>query len=97
MTYREMLEGMAGALGKPMPTELPAPRSISAEAAGTVAGAVTRGQPEVAEHITAGLASDTVVEDPSGMELFDVRPEAYRLALARAIEDGFRAEEEGPA
>ena len=27
------------------------------------------------------------------MELFDVEPEAYRLSLARAIEDTFRAEE----
>jgi uncharacterized protein YbjT (DUF2867 family) len=93
MTYREMLEGMAAALGKPMPAELPVPRGISAEAAGTVAGAVTRGEPNVAERITAGLATDTIVQDPSGMELFDVRPETYRLSLARAIEDGFRAEE----
>lgn len=93
MTYREMLEGMAGALGKELPSELPAPRSFSAEAAGAVAGAVTRGEPNIAKHITAGLTTDTLVRDTSGMELFDVEPEAYRLSLARAIEDTFRAEE----
>ncbi len=94
MTYSEMLEGMARALGEKVPLRLPTPRGISSEAVGNVAGAVTRGDPRVAEHITAGLATDTVVEDPSGMELFEIEPESYRLSLARAVEDDAEAGED---
>jgi uncharacterized protein YbjT (DUF2867 family) len=91
MTYTEMLEGMSRALGKNVPWRLPTPIGISAEAVGNVAGAVTRGDPRIAEHLTAGLATDTVVEDPSGMELFEIEPKPYELSLARAIEDEARA------
>ncbi|HEX2129157.1 MAG TPA: hypothetical protein VHF58_08060, partial [Solirubrobacterales bacterium] len=91
MTYSQMLEGMARALGKKVPWRLPTPVGISAEAVANVAGAVTRGDPQIAEHLTAGLDTDTVVEDRSGMELFDIEPETYALALARAIEDEAQA------
>lgn len=94
MTYSEMLRGMATALGEEMPKRLPTPAGISSEAAGRLAGAITRGEPEVAEHLTAGLATSTLVEDREGMALFDVEPEPYRIALARAIEEELRAEEE---
>jgi uncharacterized protein YbjT (DUF2867 family) len=91
MTYSEMLQGMARALGKEIPRRIPTPAGISAEAVGNVAGAITRGDPRVAEHLTAGLDTDTVVEDRSGMALFEIEPERYELALARAIEDEARA------
>lgn len=87
MTYSEMLDGMARSLGEQGPRRLPTPRGISSEAVGNVAGAITRGDPLVAEHLTAGLATDTTVEDPSAMELFDIEPEPYHLLLSRAIED----------
>jgi uncharacterized protein YbjT (DUF2867 family) len=93
MTYTDMVEGMARALGEKVPVRLPTPRGISSKAVGSVAGAVSRGDPRVAEHITAGLATDTLVEDTSGMELFDVEPDTYRIALARAIEEEARASE----
>lgn len=86
MTYSDMLDGMAAALGESAPRRVPTPRGIEAAAVGRVAGAVMRGDPQVAAHLTAGLATDTLVDDPSGMDLFDVDPEPYRLALARAIE-----------
>ena len=71
------------------------PRGVfPAKALGSAAGAVSRGDAGVAEHITAGLATDTTVKDPSGMELFQVEPEPYDLALARAVEDEARAEED---
>jgi uncharacterized protein YbjT (DUF2867 family) len=94
MTYSEMVEGMARALGENVPARVPTPRGISAKAVGNVAGAVTRGSPAEAEFLTAGLATDTLVTDPSGAELFDVKPEGYRLSLARAIEEEAQAEEE---
>jgi uncharacterized protein YbjT (DUF2867 family) len=93
LSYSEMVEGMARALGEKVPMRLPTPRGISSEAVGNVAGAVSRGDPRVAEHITAGLATDTLVEDPSGMKLFDIEPDSYRIALARAIEEEARAED----
>ena len=79
------------------PWRIPTPRGISSEAVGNVAGAVSRGDSRVAEHITAGLATDTLVEDPSGMEFFDIEPETYRLALARAIEEEARADDDALA
>ena len=93
MTYSQMLEGMAAALGEGLPWRMPAAGKISPRAAGRAAGAISRGEPAVAELLTAGLATDTVVTDPSGMELFEIEPEPYRIALARAVEDEFRAEE----
>lgn len=93
MTYNGMLEGMASVLGEKVPMRIPTPRGISAKAAGNVAGAVSRGDAGVARHITAGLATDTTVEDPRGMELFEIEPEPYHLALARALEDESQAEE----
>jgi uncharacterized protein YbjT (DUF2867 family) len=93
MSYSDMIEGMAEALGERVPWRLPTPRGVAATAVGKTAAAVTRGDPAVAENITAGLATDTVVEDPTGMGLFDVQPEPYRLVLARAIEEEIRANE----
>jgi uncharacterized protein YbjT (DUF2867 family) len=93
MTYSEMVEGMARALGENVPARVPTPRGISAKAVGNVAGAVTRGSPGEAEFLTAGLAADTLVTDPTGAELFDVEPEGYRLSLARAVEEEARDEE----
>ena len=96
MTYSEMLEGMASALGIDGPRRLPTPPGIPAAAVAGLAGVVTRGEPEVAERIAPGLATDTVVEDPSGMELFEIEPASYRRTLLRSIEDDFRAEEAEP-
>jgi uncharacterized protein YbjT (DUF2867 family) len=93
MSYSDMIEGMAEALGERVPWRLPTPRGVAATAVGKTAAAVTRGDPAVAENITAGLATDTVVQDPTGMGLFDVQPEPYRLVLARAIEEEIRANE----
>ena len=97
MTYSEMVAGMAAALGRDVPRRLPTPRGIESKAVGTAAGSITRGDRRVAAHITAGLATDTVVTDASGAALFDIRPESYRLTLARAVEDEARAEERDEA
>ena len=93
MTYTEMLEGMARILGETVPMRLPTPHGISAKSLGGTAGAISRGDASVAEHLTAGLATDTTVEDSSGMKLFEIDPEPYHLSLARAVEDEARADE----
>lgn len=51
------------------------------------ARAVTDGDEAVAAQLTLSLVADTIVEDPSGMELFDIEPESTSIALNRALED----------
>ena len=41
----------------------------------------------VARPLVEGLRTETVVTDPSGAELFDVRPEPFADALERALRD----------
>jgi hypothetical protein len=49
-------------------------------------GLVTPVDAGVARPLIEGLAVPTVVTDPSGMELFDVRPMGFAQALRRAVE-----------
>ena len=53
-------------------------------------GLVTPVDTEVAKPLIEGAATETVVSDPSGMELFDVQPtpldEAMRAALAEGAD-----------
>jgi uncharacterized protein YbjT (DUF2867 family) len=93
MTYAEMLDAMAHALGEPPPRRVGA-GGLSAKAAGRGAAAITSGNARVAELITAGLESDTVVTDPSGADLFGIEPDSLAIALARAIEDEAQAAED---
>ena len=93
MTYAEMLDAMAKALGEP-PMRHVGTRGLSAKTAGRGAAAITPGDPKVAAHITAGLETDTVVTDPSGAELFELEPEPLAIALAKAIEDEAQADED---
>ena len=94
MTYAELVDRMAEALGEPRMRRV-AVRGLSVGAAGRGAGAITPGDPRVAAHITAGLATDTVVTDPSGAESFEIKPESLAIALAKAIEAEAQAEEDG--
>ena len=85
-TPLEMVELMAAQFGRCGPAEVSIPGATpGAVSAG--ASAVTRGDPAVAAELTYGLAVDTVVTDPSGAELFDVRPESFEVSLQRAIEE----------
>ena len=86
LTPLEMIEVMSRELGRRPPRNLAVPGATpGAVSAG--AGAVTTGDSKVAAELTYGLAGDSVVTDPSGAELFDVRPESFELSLQRAIEE----------
>ena len=85
VTYAEMLDEMAKALGG-KPLRRIGADSMSAKAAGRGAAAVTEGDPRVAELITAGLETDTVVEDDAALDVFDVELDPLPIALAKAIE-----------
>jgi uncharacterized protein YbjT (DUF2867 family) len=99
LTHLDVVDAMACELGRRPPRRLASPRVLDAVldaaaspgAVAAAAGAVTTGNDQIAAAITRGLPGDTVVSDPSGMELFRVKPEPLAIALHRALED----EEEG--
>jgi len=92
LTHLELVDLMARELGRRPRRRLPIPGATpGAVAAG--AGIVTEGTEAVAVELTLSLVADTVVEDPSGAELFDFEPEPTSVALQRAIEDDEEAAE----
>lgn len=70
------------AIRVPFPDAIAAPGVVAAGAA-----AITTGDPEVAAELGLGLADDTKVEDPSGAELFPIRPEPLNVAIQRALDE----------
>ncbi|MBM3666793.1 MAG: NAD-dependent epimerase/dehydratase family protein [Actinobacteria bacterium] len=84
-TYGGMMDAMAVALGRRPPRKLPVPL-LTPWLSSKWIGLVTPVDAEVAKPLIEGASTETVVKDPSGMELFDVKPtplgEAMRLALA---------------
>jgi uncharacterized protein YbjT (DUF2867 family) len=102
LTHLDVVDAMAREMGRNPKRRLAKPKAFDAvlDAAATpravaaAAGAVTSGNDEVARAIALGLPGDTVVTDPSGMELFeDVRPERLSVVLHRAMEDAEDEEE----
>ena len=93
LTPFAIVERAARATGHRPPRRLPVPGTTPGVVAAAV-GAITTGDPSVAAELTHGLASDTVVTDPSGAALFpDVRPESLDVILQRALEEDERTAE----
>ncbi len=84
-TYGGMIEEMARALDRRPPLRLAVPL-LTPSLSSLWIGLVTPVDAGVARPLVEGLATETVVSDRSGMELFDVPPtplgEAMRAALA---------------
>ncbi len=85
LTYREMIDRVADALGRRRPPKLRVP-VLTPRLSSLWLGLVTPVDTGVARPLIDGLRTDTTVRDPSGMALFDIRPlgfdEAVREALA---------------
>jgi uncharacterized protein YbjT (DUF2867 family) len=85
MTYAEMLDAMADALGKRRRPRLPVPL-LTPRLSSLWIGLVTPVDAGVARPLVESLRSPTVVTDPGGAALFPVEPaplaEALRAALA---------------
>jgi uncharacterized protein YbjT (DUF2867 family) len=102
LTHLDIVDALARELGVKPPRRLAKRKALDAvlDAAATpravaaATAAVTTGSREVAHAIALGLPGDTVVTDPSGMELFDVRPERLSIVLHRAMEDAEIEEEQ---
>lgn len=84
LSYSEMLDHMAGVLGKAVPRKLPAPL-ITPWLSSLWLGLVTPVDTRVARPLIEGLKTATVVTDPSGAEPFGIEPESFDEALRRAL------------
>lgn len=90
LSYAEMLDRMAVALGKSPPRKIPVP-FITPWLSALWLGLVTPVDTNVARPLVEGLTTATVVTDPSGAEPFGIEPETFDEALRRAL-----AEEAAP-
>jgi uncharacterized protein YbjT (DUF2867 family) len=86
VSYGDMLDEMAHVLGKRPRRKLPVP-VLSPRLSALWIGLVTPVDAGVARPLVEGLATRTVVTDPSGARPFDVEPTTLREALRRAYED----------
>jgi len=84
-TYGGMMEEMARAMDRRPPVRIPVPL-LTPGLSSLWVGLVTPVDVGVARPLIEGLATETIVSDPSGMELFEVEAtplgEAMRAALA---------------
>ena len=86
VTYGELLDLMAEALGRRPRPKVPVPL-LSPRLSSLWIGLVTPVDSGVARPLVEGLSTPTVVTDPSGARLFDVEPVSIEQALRRAVED----------
>ena len=97
LSYGEMLDLMAQALGVRKRPRIPVPW-LTPWLSSHWIGLVTPVDAGVARPLIEGLATDTTVSDRSGMELFDFEPRSFTQALREALaEDAGRTSETGPA
>ena len=89
LSYSEMLDRMALAMGK-RPRRNPPVPFITPWLSALWLGLVTPVDAKVARPLVEGLTTATVVTDPSGAEPFGISPESFDEALRRAL-----AEEKG--
>ena len=90
LTYGEMLDRMAVALGKRPRPRVPVP-VLTPSLSSLWIGLVTPVDAGVARPLVEGLSTDTTVTDASGMALFDITPRSFDEALRAAMD------EDGPA
>jgi uncharacterized protein YbjT (DUF2867 family) len=90
-TYGGMMDRMAAALDRRAPVRIPVPL-LTPRLSSLWIGLVTPVDAGVAKPLIEGLATETIVRDASGMDLFDVEPtgldEAMRRALTRTQSKG---------
>lgn len=84
LTYEDMLDRMARAMGKEPRRKLPVPL-LSPQLSSLWLGLVTPVDTKVARPLIEGLRTATVVTDPSAAQPFGVEPESFDEALRRAL------------
>jgi uncharacterized protein YbjT (DUF2867 family) len=86
LSYGEMLDAMADALGKRRRPKLPVPL-LTPWLSSLWIGLVTPVDAGVARPLVEGLSTETVVTDPSGARLFDIEPQPFAATLAQALNE----------
>jgi uncharacterized protein YbjT (DUF2867 family) len=84
LTYGEMLDAMADSLGVRRRLKVPVP-FLSPPLSALWIGLVTPVDTGVARPLVEGLATETVVTDPSAAQVFDLEPMPFRDALTLAV------------
>jgi len=84
LTYGEMLDQMADALGLRRRPRIPVPL-LTPWLSSHWIGLITPVDAGVARPLIEGLSTDTTVTDTSGMALFDFEPRSFKQALLEAI------------
>lgn len=84
LTYAQMLDGMADALGLRRRPRVPVPL-LTPWLSSHWIGLVTPVDAGVARPLIEGLSTETTVTDLSGMALFDFQPRPFEQALRDAI------------
>jgi uncharacterized protein YbjT (DUF2867 family) len=91
LSYGEMLDRMATAMGKRRPLKLAVPL-LTPWLSALWLGLVTPVDTKVARPLVEGLTTPTVVTDPSAAEPFGISPEPFDEALRRALAEEAWAE-----
>ena len=94
LPYGAMLDRMAIALGKRPRPKLPVPL-LTPWLSSLWIGLVTPVDVQVARPLIEGLATETVITDPSGAALFDVEPIGFDASLRKAVASERLAESGG--
>jgi uncharacterized protein YbjT (DUF2867 family) len=90
-TYGGMIDELAAALGRRPPLRIQVPL-LTPRLSSLWIGLVTPVDAGVAKPLIEGLATETVVDDPAGMELFDC---VSRTSLAQALREAAAAARRG--
>ena len=88
-TYGGMVDELADAMERRRPLRVSVP-VLSPKLSSLWIGLVTPVDTGVAHPLVLGLTSETVVEDASGMELFDVQPTPLSEAMRAALDEGVK-------
>jgi uncharacterized protein YbjT (DUF2867 family) len=96
LSYSEMMDRMAIAMGKRPRRKLPVP-FITPWLSALWLGLVTPVDVRVARPLVEGLTTATVVTDPSGAEPFGVSPQPFDETLRRALAEERNPEQAGEA
>jgi uncharacterized protein YbjT (DUF2867 family) len=84
LTYGQMLDAMALALGKRPRPKIPVP-FITPWLSSLWIGLVTPVDTDIARALIEGLSTETVVTDESARQLFDIQPAPFEATLRQAL------------
>ena len=85
-TYGGMMDAMAAAMRRRKPLRIPVPL-LSPKLSSLWIGLVTPVDVGVARPLIEGLATETVVTDDSGMQMFEVEPTPLAAAMRAALDE----------